>query len=60
MLDFCAHHGFGADVEVIKAADINGAYERMVKHDVKCRFVIDAKMFWRMPALPTRVVLRIA
>lgn len=43
VLDFCAQHGFGADVEVIKAADVNVAYERMVKNDVKYRFVIDAK-----------------
>lgn len=45
VLDFCAKHQFGADVEVIKAADINTAYERMVKNDVKYRFVIDAKTF---------------
>ncbi len=45
VLDFCAQHGFGADVEVIKAADINAAYERLLKNDVKYRFVIDAKTF---------------
>ncbi|MBE2249326.1 MAG: NAD(P)-dependent alcohol dehydrogenase [Myxococcus sp.] len=45
VLDFCAQHRFGADVEVIKAADVNDAWERMVKNDVKYRFVIDAKTF---------------
>jgi len=41
MLDFCAEHNVVADVEVIAAADINNAYERLVKNDVKYRFVID-------------------
>src|SRR5690349_14292420 len=41
MLDFCAEHGIVADIEMIRAADINGAYERMLKGDVKYRFVID-------------------
>jgi len=41
MLDFCAEHGFGADVEVIPADGINAAYERMLRSDVKYRFVID-------------------
>ena len=45
VLDFCAKHGFGADVEVIKATEINAAYERMVRNDVKYRFVIDASTF---------------
>jgi uncharacterized zinc-type alcohol dehydrogenase-like protein len=43
MLDFCAQHGVMSDVEVIAAKDINTAYERMVKNDVRYRFVIDAK-----------------
>ncbi len=42
MLDFCAAHRLGADVEVIAAEQINVAYERMVKNDVRYRFVIDA------------------
>ena len=42
MLDFCAQHGITADVETIAAKDINTAYERMLKSDVKYRFVIDA------------------
>ncbi len=41
MLDFCAEHGVVADVEVIRMQDINTAYERMLKSDVKYRFVID-------------------
>ena len=41
MLDFCGKHGITADVEVIRIQDINEAYERMIKSDVKYRFVID-------------------
>lgn len=41
MLDFCAEHGLGADVEVIPMQKINEAFERMVKNDVRYRFVID-------------------
>ncbi|WP_375417941.1 NAD(P)-dependent alcohol dehydrogenase [uncultured Hymenobacter sp.] len=41
MLDFCAEHGILSDVEVIPMADINEAYERMLKGDVKYRFSID-------------------
>lgn len=41
MLDFCADHHILSDVEVIKMPYINKAYERMVKSDVKYRFVID-------------------
>jgi uncharacterized zinc-type alcohol dehydrogenase-like protein len=41
MLDFCADHGITSDVEVIPMAGINAAYERMLKSDVKYRFVID-------------------
>jgi uncharacterized zinc-type alcohol dehydrogenase-like protein len=42
MLDFCAEHGIGADVEVISADRINDAYERVLASDVRYRFVIDA------------------
>jgi uncharacterized zinc-type alcohol dehydrogenase-like protein len=42
MLDFCAEHGIVSDIETIKADYINEAYERMLKSDVKYRFVIDA------------------
>ena len=41
MLDFCARHGIVADVEMIRADEINAAYERMLRGDVKYRFVID-------------------
>ncbi len=41
MLDFCAAHGVAADVEVIPMEGINEAYERMLKSDVRYRFVID-------------------
>lgn len=41
MLDFCGKHGITADVEIIPIEKINEAYERMLKSDVKYRFVID-------------------
>jgi uncharacterized zinc-type alcohol dehydrogenase-like protein len=41
MLDFCAAHGIVSEIEVIGMAEINTAYERMLKSDVKYRFVID-------------------
>ncbi|PPJ41316.1 MULTISPECIES: NAD(P)-dependent alcohol dehydrogenase [unclassified Pseudoxanthomonas] len=41
MLDFCAEHGIVADIELIRADEINDAYGRMLKGDVKYRFVID-------------------
>lgn len=41
MLDFCAEHNITSDVEVIDMPYINQAYERMLKNDVKYRFVID-------------------
>lgn len=42
MLDFCAEHGIVSDIEMIRADQINDAYERMLKGDVKYRFVIDS------------------
>jgi len=41
MLDFCGQHGITSDIEMIKMQDINDAYQRMLKSDVKYRFVID-------------------
>jgi uncharacterized zinc-type alcohol dehydrogenase-like protein len=41
MLDFCGEHGITSDVEIIPMQKINDAYERMLKSDVKYRFVID-------------------
>ncbi|WP_225803753.1 NAD(P)-dependent alcohol dehydrogenase [Streptomyces sp. NK15101] len=41
MLDFCAEHGLGAEIELIRADQINEAYERVLRSDVRYRFVID-------------------
>jgi uncharacterized zinc-type alcohol dehydrogenase-like protein len=41
MLDFCAEHGIVSDIELIPIDYINTAYERMLRSDVKYRFVID-------------------
>ncbi|WP_369053119.1 NAD(P)-dependent alcohol dehydrogenase [Kineococcus terrestris] len=41
MLDFCAEHGIGAEVEVIRAEQVNEAWERVLASDVRYRFVID-------------------
>ncbi|WP_433452156.1 NAD(P)-dependent alcohol dehydrogenase [Streptomyces sp. CA-142005] len=41
MLDFCAAHGIGAEIELINAEQVNEAYERVLSSDVRYRFVID-------------------
>ena len=41
MLDFCAEHGIVSDIELIRADQINDAYERVLASDVRYRFVID-------------------
>jgi len=41
MLDFCGTHGVTADIERIKLQDINQAYERLLRSDIRYRFVID-------------------
>jgi alcohol dehydrogenase (NADP+) len=41
MLDYCAKHNIVSDIEVIAIKDIEAAYVRMVKGDVRYRFVID-------------------
>jgi uncharacterized zinc-type alcohol dehydrogenase-like protein len=41
MLDFCGKHGIVSEIETIRIQDINAAYERMLRSDVKYRFVID-------------------
>jgi uncharacterized zinc-type alcohol dehydrogenase-like protein len=41
MLDFCAEHGIGAEIELIPADKINDAYERVLASDIRYRFVID-------------------
>ncbi|MDY7394061.1 NAD(P)-dependent alcohol dehydrogenase [Aureibaculum sp. 2210JD6-5] len=43
LLDFCGKHNITSDIEVINIQEINNAYERMLKSDVKYRFVIDMK-----------------
>jgi uncharacterized zinc-type alcohol dehydrogenase-like protein len=43
MLDFCAAHGIVSDIELIPIQKVNEAYERLLKSDVKYRFVIDMK-----------------
>ena len=50
MLDFCAEHGFAAEVEVISADKINDAWDRVVGSDVRYRFVIDTS---EMPSAAT-------
>jgi uncharacterized zinc-type alcohol dehydrogenase-like protein len=41
MLDYCAEHNIVSEIEVIPMQKINEAYDRMLKGDVKYRFVID-------------------
>ena len=41
MLEFCAEHKIGADIELISIEDVNEAWERIERNDVKYRFVID-------------------
>ena len=43
MLDYCSANNIYSDVEVIAMKDINEAYDRILKSDVKYRFVIDMK-----------------
>ncbi len=43
LLDFCGEHNIVSEIEMIKMQEINEAYERMLKSDVKYRFVIDMK-----------------
>ncbi len=43
LLDFCGKHNITSDIEVVNIQDINTAYDRMLKSDVKYRFVIDMK-----------------
>lgn len=43
MLDFCAEHGVVSDIELIPVQKVNEAYERMLKSDVRYRFVLDMK-----------------
>ena len=45
MLDFCAEHGLGAEIETIGGEDIDAAWDRVVASDVRYRFVIDTSTF---------------
>ncbi|MEP7092052.1 MAG: NAD(P)-dependent alcohol dehydrogenase, partial [Nocardioidaceae bacterium] len=45
MLDFCAEHGLGAEIETIGIDDVDAAYDRVVASDVRYRFVIDIDTF---------------
>jgi alcohol dehydrogenase (NADP+) len=45
MLEFCAAHGLGAEIEVITGGQIDQAYERVVNSDVRYRFVLDTATF---------------
>jgi uncharacterized zinc-type alcohol dehydrogenase-like protein len=45
MLEFCAEHGLGAEIEVIKGEEIDHAHDRVVESDVRYRFVIDIASF---------------
>ena len=47
MLDFCGKHNITADIELIPIQNINEAYDRLVKSDVKYRFFIDMTLLQR-------------
>jgi uncharacterized zinc-type alcohol dehydrogenase-like protein len=54
LLDFCGQHGIVSDVELVRIQDIDAAYERMLRSDVKYRFVIDmASLETEAAAIPT-------
>ncbi|MET0379472.1 MAG: NAD(P)-dependent alcohol dehydrogenase [Spongiibacteraceae bacterium] len=50
MLEFCSQHDITADIELIRIQDVNIAYERMQRNDVKYRFVIDMESMRSGPA----------
>ncbi|MFD4839252.1 NAD(P)-dependent alcohol dehydrogenase [Achromobacter sp. NPDC058515] len=50
MMDFCAEHGIVSDVEIVPIQSVNEAYERLLKNDVKYRFVIDMASLAEAPA----------
>ena len=53
MLDFCGKHGIVSDIEIIPIQKINEAYERMLRSDVKYRFVIDMASLGSNPTSAT-------
>ena len=52
MLDFCAEHGVASDIEMVPIQQIDAAYDRMLKGDVKYRFVIDMQSLKAQAARP--------
>jgi hypothetical protein len=44
MMDFCAEHNIVSDVEMVNIQDVNAAYDRLQKNDVRYRFVIDIEV----------------
>lgn len=50
MMDFCAEHGIVSDVEIVPIQSVNDACERLLKNDVKYRFVIDMASLAAEPA----------
>src|SRR5690606_14703261 len=58
MLDFCAEHGIVADIEMIRAEQINEAYDRMLKGDGRYRFVLDHARLAGRPLLPRQRPVR--
>ena len=58
MLDFCAQHGIVSDIEMIRMDEIETAYERMLKSDVKYRFVVDmATLRTEQQATPVQIAI---
>ena len=45
MLAFCAEHGIGAEIELVRMDQVNEAWERLENNDVRYRFVIDLRTF---------------
>jgi alcohol dehydrogenase (NADP+) len=45
MMDFCAEHNVASDVEIVTIQSVNEAFDRLLKNDVKYRFVIDMRSF---------------
>ena len=59
MLDFCSEHNIVSDIELIRMDEINDAYERMLKGDVRYRFVIDMLVFKRIILVKKRNLKKI-
>ena len=55
MLDFCAKHKIACDIEVVPIQKVNEAYERVLKSDVRYRFVIDMASLKDMTSLSSKL-----